>query len=210
MFDIHCHIIYDVDDGSRDLRESAAMLVEARNSGIDRIVCTPHCRGSWWDYDRINAHFSKLQSLAAEHGMPMDLGYEVNWKKLMEIGLDWAPRLTLGESNLFLLEFSNDSLPARWQNLIYKLQGMGLQIVIAHPERYRPVQKNVDVAYEMKELGCYLQLSGNFMEEGRFGERRRAATEMLKQGLVDYVASDAHRPEDYRTFRKALEYARKF
>ncbi|MDO4182454.1 MAG: hypothetical protein Q4E12_02440 [Coriobacteriia bacterium] len=210
MFDIHCHILYDVDDGSESLEESEAMLVEAKKSGIDRIVCTPHCRRNWFNPKRFQSHFKVLSQVAAEHGIDMDLGCEVNWKKLYEIGLDWAPKLTLGDTSLFLLEFSDEELPNNWQNLVFKLQGMGLDIIIAHPERYVPVQRDIDIAYELKEMGCYLQLSANFIEEGRFGVRRRAATAMLKEGLIDYVASDAHCPEDYALYRQALEYAQKF
>ena len=64
MFDLHCHILFDVDDGSNDFAESQAMLNAARKSGIDNIVCTPHCRGSRFDYQRIVAHFDVLSRFA--------------------------------------------------------------------------------------------------------------------------------------------------
>ena len=86
---------------------------------------------------------------------------------------------------------------------------MGLRVIIAHPERYRDVQKSLDIAREMKELGCYLQLSANFIKGGMLDTRRRIATALLKEDLIDYVASDAHRPDDYAVFAKALEFSRK-
>ena len=41
VFDIHCHILNGVDDGSRTPAESHQMLLAARDVGIDHIVCTP-------------------------------------------------------------------------------------------------------------------------------------------------------------------------
>ena len=111
---------------------------------------------------------------------------------------------------MLLLEFSNSHLPANWQRAISTIQGKGVDIVIAHPERYKPVQEDIDIAREMREMGCRLQLSANFVEGGIFSPRRRTATALLKNGLVDYLASDAHRVEHYATYLKALKEAQKY
>lgn len=42
MFDIHMHIIPSVDDGSRDMGMSEAMLEQAWLEGIRAIIATPH------------------------------------------------------------------------------------------------------------------------------------------------------------------------
>ena len=147
---------------------------------------------------------------AEKNGVRLSLGYEVHWKKLADMGLDAAPDLCIEGTNLLLLEFSNSHLPANWQRAIYAIQGKGVDIVIAHPERYKPVQEDIDVAYEMREMGCRLQLSANFVEGGIFNPRRRTATALLKNGLVDYLASDAHRVKHYATYLKALKEVQKY
>lgn len=101
------------------------------------------------------------------------------------------------------MEFSNASLPANWQRVIYSIQRQGITVIVAHPERYQPVQDNLDIAFEMKALGCRLQLSTKHMEGGRFDETHRTAKPLLKEGLADYMASDAHRPEHYALYTKA-------
>lgn len=210
MFDLHCHIIPGVDDGSKNMAESVSMLAQARQSGIDSIVCTPHCRSSRFDYDRIVNHFNALRPEAARHGIELNLGFEVYWEKLAELGLESAPDLCFGGTNLLLLEFSCGSLPAQWQRIIYELQGRGIRVIIAHPERYQPIQRNLDLAFEMKDMGCLLQLSANFVEGSFRSPRKKTATELLKHDLVDYLASDAHCPADYETYRKALKVAQKY
>ena len=42
MIDIHCHILPGIDDGARDITESAEMVNVARLNKIDAIIATPH------------------------------------------------------------------------------------------------------------------------------------------------------------------------
>ncbi|WP_080799563.1 tyrosine-protein phosphatase [Arabiibacter massiliensis] len=210
MFDLHCHILFDVDDGSKDLAESQAMLNAARASGIDTIVCTPHCRGSHFDYQRIVDHFEVLSAYARSQGFEMTLGFEVFWENLVSIGLENAPKLCFEGTDLLLLEFGVGSLPPNWQRIIYNLRGQGIQPIIAHPERYRPVQNDLDLAVEMKDLGCLLQLSGNFASGGFRSGSKKTALKLLENDLVDYIASDAHCVADYEDYRKALKIAQRY
>ena len=49
MIDIHCHILPGIDDGARDITESAEMINTARLNKIDAIIATPH----FLDFDKI-------------------------------------------------------------------------------------------------------------------------------------------------------------
>lgn len=42
MFDIHSHIIYHIDDGSRTLEESLALIRQDVEQGVHAIIATPH------------------------------------------------------------------------------------------------------------------------------------------------------------------------
>ena len=210
MFDIHCHILPGVDDGARTPAETGQMLVAAHNAGINHIVCTPHCRTSNFSLPLIQKQYRAFKAHAAKMGIRTNLGFEVYWKKLAELGVETAPSLCIEGTNLLLLEFSTASLPVNWQRAVYSIQSQGITVIIAHPERYKAVQDNLDIAYEMKEMGCRLQLSANFVEGSRFDKRRRTAKALLKEGLVDYLASDAHRPEYYAVYTKALHEAQKY
>ena len=42
MRDMHSHIMYGVDDGSRSLEESIELLNEQEKKGITDIILTPH------------------------------------------------------------------------------------------------------------------------------------------------------------------------
>ena len=99
MRDIHCHILPGVDDGAADLDESLAMLEAAKRAGVTRIVCTPHCRDPYFDYDKMWDAFELLRDNA--DGFPLQMGFEVNHRKLVELGIDAAEHLHFDGTNEF-------------------------------------------------------------------------------------------------------------
>lgn len=204
MRDIHCHILPGVDDGSRDVSESLLMISAAMKAGITSIVCTPHCRDPWYDYDRMWEAFHKLRSRVEKiPGAPrMSMAFEVNYRKLMDLGIEHAKNLGYPTGE-FLLELPTGTLPMDWERVVFQLQGMGYRVIIAHPERYHAVQKDLDVARDFVAAGCMLQLSGNCVLGGFRDPVRRTAKKLVEAGLVSCIASDAHRPEDYAIFVEA-------
>lgn len=198
MRDIHCHILPGVDDGAGSLEESLAMLEAAKRNGVTSIVCTPHCREPYFDYDAMWEAFRLLREHA--DGFPLQMGFEVNHAKLMELGMDWAPRLAFDGSDEFLLELSTRATEVefkQYERTIYELQCRGFQVIIAHPERYRLIQKDPSRAVDLVEMGCLLQASADFMKGGRFGREKRPAQRLFNEQLYTYIASDAHCVKHY-------------
>lgn len=207
MRDIHCHILPGVDDGARDLRESLEMLRAAQAAGVTSIVCTPHCRDPYFDYDRMWAAFEELRTHAG--GFPLQMGFEVAHNKLVELGVQaWAPYLCFEGSNEFLLELD----PActehdfrEYERTIFELQGMGYTVIIAHPERYRAIQRDIELAERLLQQGCILQASADFLAGGRFGKEKKPAKRMFERNWYRYIASDAHNPAHYEYLARAYK-----
>ena len=87
----------------------------------------------------------------------------------------------------------------RFADLISQLEN---RFIIAHPERCRAIQQDVEIAQRLVSMGCKLQASADFIAGGRFGKEKRPALKLLNAGLYDYVASDAHNASHYRHFKK--------
>ena len=188
---------------------SIAMLDAAREAGVTSIVCTPHARDPYFDYEAMWEAYHELKPHAEVLGIQLSMGFEVAHAKLMELGVEqWAPYLAFDNGREFLLELDPGCSEARFQDYertIYELQGMGYDVIIAHPERYRAIQQNTDIAVRLVRMGCKLQASADFVAGGRFGKEKRPAKKMFDQLLYRYIASDAHRPEHYRYFTYAVQ-----
>jgi protein-tyrosine phosphatase len=205
MRDLHCHILPGVDDGAEDLDESLRMLDAAKAAGVTSMVCTPHCRKPYFDFKAMWYAFYEFED--ASEGFPVKMGFEVNYEKLMELGMQWAQSLAFDNEPTFLLELSVGASPSRfgdYERTIFDLQGMGYQVIIAHPERYMAIQRDVSLAQELVDMGCELQASADFIAGGRLGAEKRPAIKMLKSGLYSHIASDAHCPEHYQLLAKAM------
>ena len=209
MLDIHCHILPGVDDGAQSMDESLAMFEAARKAGVSSIIATPHVRDPYYNQDgldRIVQAFERFKQAVAP--FPVRLGFEVNHRKLEELGVQNALRYRVEGSHVILLELSVGASPSRfadYQRTIFELQGMGLDVIIAHPERYLAIQNDISIAEDLVRMGCRLQASADFMEGGRFGRERRPAHKMLKRGLYSYIASDAHYPGHYKLLEIAMD-----
>lgn len=204
MRDMHCHILPGVDDGAYDMRESLRMWEAAKEAGVTSIVCTPHCRNPYFDYEVMWRSFHALKAEVGD--FPLMMGFEVNHRKLMELGMDWAERLAFENGREFLLELSTHADTYEFQSYeqtIYELQSRGLTIYIAHPERYRAIQKDLDIARRLVDMGCKLVASADFIAGGRMGGAKKPARRMFDEGLYACIASDAHKPEHYSYLAKA-------
>ena len=205
MRDIHCHILPGVDDGARDLQESLSMLEAAKAAGVTQIVCTPHVRDPYFDYEAMWDAYDLLVAHAG--GFPLQMGFEVNHAKLMELGMQWVDYLHFDESDEFLLELSSRATEvefAEYERTIFELQGMGYEVIVAHPERYRAVQKNPEVAERLVRMGCTLQASADYIDGGRLGREKKPAQKLFSMSLYSYIASDAHNTGHYGSLRRAL------
>lgn len=205
--DIHCHILPGVDDGAPDLASSLKMLEAAKEAGVTSIVCTPHCRDPYFDHNAMWNAFYELQAHA--DGFPLQMGFEVAHPKLIELGVEeWAPYLCFDGSNEFLLELdphAGERDFEDYERTIYELQGLGYSVIIAHPERYRAIQRDQDIAERLVRMGCHLQASADFMGGGRFGKEKKPAKKLFERNLYRYIASDAHKPEHYKYLTRAID-----
>ncbi len=199
MIDIHTHILPGIDDGAKDLTESLALLKLAENDGITHMVATPHIHVGRFD-NAIAQIQNDLQSLKQE---ALKEGINVKLAAAAEVRLDielmamvMANKLPfigkIADKNVLLLELPHSHMPQGYDKFIQWLAKKNIRVIIPHPERNRDIQSNLYYIQHLKQLGCDFQLTASSIE-GEWGENAQTiALQMLKDGLVNYVASDAH------------------
>ncbi|MBR2942135.1 MAG: phosphoesterase [Clostridia bacterium] len=204
MIDIHCHVLPGVDDGARDEKETNEMLARAADVGISSVICTPHVYHPENQVKNQRA-LRRSRDIAHANGVALSMGCEFNYSALAKVkDYELAP-FCLAGTPCILLELSNDRLFPDWEFVLTEIAERGYMPIIAHPERYSYIQKDVAVAQALISFGCELQLDAGGLMAGLFSAERKTARKLLAEGMVSYIASDAHRPEHYRVFEKAYE-----
>ncbi len=200
MVDIHSHILPSLDDGSRSLEESLRMARQAVSSGIRHMAATSH--GNFYNYTLEDywTVFRKTQEAFTTEQIPLKLypGMEIFLDEDAFFLLERKELLSLNSTDYLLVEFDFEERPEKVTDRIRRLLDKDWRIVLAHPERYRFIQRDPDLAYDLVDLDCVLQVNGGSLL-GDFGRTcERLALKFLEDGIVGVVASDAHDME-YRT-----------
>jgi protein-tyrosine phosphatase len=200
VLDLHNHVLFGLDDGCRAPAESSALAQAAKAAGHSGFVATPHIRPGMFDntVDGIKRRRDETRPLVEAEGLELFLGAEYFFSpELLEAARN-KQVLTLGESSRYVLaEFPQDSLPMRWEQVLFEIRLAGYVAVIAHPERCTGVQKDLDDVLErLTRAGALLQLDAGSLI-GHYGrEAKKASHHLVKRGAYHVAACDLHRPTD--------------
>jgi len=201
VIDLHSHYLPDVDDGARHLDASLEMLRIAQADGVGHMVATPHQRhpaGYDVPVELARERFATVKAAAADAGigLTLSLGAEIHFSEGIPAGLTDGSLSSYGEGNrYFLFELPVTYVPGNLREMVFAFQTAGHFPVLAHPERNFGVMDDPKVAARLREQGVLLQITAQSIT-GDFGRKsQRAAKKLLKWGVADVIASDAHNPD---------------
>ena len=196
MIDIHTHVIPYVDDGSPNLETSLEMIKHEISIGVDTIYCTPHHIFHRYEksVEEIKKNFLLLKEAVEKENLPVTLylGQEICYSHREDIieMLKEGKLLTLNNTNRVLLEFSFTREPEDLMDIIYNFGVNGYKIIVAHVERYEWM--TVDKVKALRAEEALIQINSNSILGLSSGKEKRFVKKLLKQNLVDFVASDTH------------------
>ena len=198
MIDLHNHIIPNLDDGSRSLEISLIMLQHAAGQGITDVVNTVHYQcprmdGKRVEYNLVKGKVDKLQDELEKQGIPVTLhvGAEVFYlPNLME--LKDNPLLTFSHGKYMLVEFPFEQVPNGCREVFFQLTMAGVTPIVAHPERIKPIQKDLSIVRKFIRGGCVIQVDAGSLTGSLGSSAKKASLEILRQGCCHIIGSDAH------------------
>ena len=89
--------------------------------------------------------------------------------------------------------------------MIFTLKRKGYQPILAHFERYRYYHGSVEVAENLRNRGCLIQVNWNSFSNHYGPDVKKQAHLLQKKGLIDILGSDCHRIEHIELFKKILK-----
>lgn len=147
MVDIHSHIIPGIDDGSNSLETTLNMMSIAKEAGVTKMVATSHYyRGKFENsISVIEKKANELNYTLKEKGVDIDVipGQEVFIDNYTLKDYKEGIIGTINNTDYMLVEFDMMSLGENAIDTLYELQIKGIKPIIAHPERYTYIQKDI-------------------------------------------------------------------
>lgn len=216
MVDIHNHLLYGIDDGSKSLEESIDILKDMELVGYTDIILTPHyISDSRYASSRSN-NLKLLEELKKalkknNIGINLYLGNEIFIDDNIYEYVEQDIISSLNDTNYLLVELPMSGEYSGYQEIFRFLQNKGYKVILAHPERYLTFQDDFDKVYELEDMGVYFQ--GNIDSIiGKYGPRaEKVIIRLLKENKLCFLATDIHHAKhDYNTWQKAKEIACKY
>lgn len=214
--DIHCHLLPQIDDGARDWEESLAMARLAASEGIRTVIATPHQLGNYGRNrgEAIRSQTAALGQLLADHSVPLEVlpGADVRIEPDLVSKIRDGDVLTLADQRRYVLLELPHEIYLPLDRLLGELAAAGMIGILSHPERNQGILAQPRVLDGLRDRGGLMQITAGSLV-GTFGPRSQAMAErMVVQGLVDFVATDAHgakarRPLMRRAFQRVAQLA---
>lgn len=171
---------------------SLAMLDVARKQGITAIASTPHYVPGADDASTLDLHRERIASLGSQHGIALMLSREVRVNASLLSQSSFTELTYGGEGKYILLELPASEAPSYLERLIFTMRLDGITPIIAHPERNMALLHEPRKILELVRAGAHLQLTTSSISGGLGPTIQSFSESMLKNGLVSFVASDAH------------------
>lgn len=194
--DVHHHLLHGLDDGPASPDETVRMLRQAARQGVIRLAATPHVRPghAGFDMDLYRERLGQARALAAEEGLEIEIvsGAEIMYTVS---AVDWLRRdrvPLLGDGWYALVEFYPDVSFSAICRAAMEIGNAGFGMVLAHAERYRALRWGDRLAQLKEDCGVKVQLNAGAVPACRGLLGDRWVRRILKEGLADVIASDAH------------------
>ncbi|MGH9547304.1 MAG: tyrosine-protein phosphatase [Terriglobales bacterium] len=193
MIDIHCHVLPQVDDGSKSWDMSLEMCRMAADDGIEHIVATPHANERFrYDRPQLASNLERLKALVGKSpGLSLGCDFHLSYDNLQDVLIS-PERYTIEGSHYLLVELSNYSVPSQINECFTRMADVGITPVITHPERNPILQETQHRVLQWVDQGCAVQVTASAVT-GAWGQKVQRATEwLLERDAVHALATDAH------------------
>jgi len=198
--ELHFHALPDLDDGPQTIDDGVDLLCAAAAEGTGTVVATPHVRGDFvTDVSELGERVRELQSAVDAAGVPVSL------RRGGELGHDMVGRLSQAEleaiaqgppyARWLLVEAPFDPIDDDFHAATDELRDRGFGVVIAHPERGPDaILFGAEGLRREARRGAVGQVNAQSITGAHGSGAREAAFELIADGLVRAVSSDAHGP----------------
>jgi protein-tyrosine phosphatase len=209
--DVHSHILPSIDDGAENLDISIEMLREFKKLGYQKVITTPHVMRGYYNnsVEEIKESLTLVREAIIENQIDIEIEAAAEYY-LDESFLDRIERsehlLTFDSEKKYLLfETSFIGYPPFLIEAVVKLKNKGYTPVLAHPERYTYLQRDLETLYRLHNLGVLFQVNTNSLT-GFYSKQAQAFAEwMIERSMASFLGSDCHNLTQLENLKTAMK-----
>lgn len=194
--DIHTHILPGIDDGSRNIEMTKAMLQAEYEQGVRTIIATPHNypKEPRQENEKVLELCAQVDALAQQIDKDFHVlaGNEVFYREGILRGIEDGNILTMADSRYILLEFHPNASWSQVNKGVREIVEGGYAPIVAHVERVGTLVRHLERIDELIGMGAYIQSNCESMMGGRFDKGSRRQRELIKNGMIHFLGSDCH------------------
>lgn len=200
MTDVHSHILFGIDDGSRTILESVELLKKLKSVGFNNVILTPHfILDSTYNsnYESNIKIYNELKERLINENIDINiyLGNEIFIDKNVPTLLEKNIITSLNGTKYVLVEFPMHNKLLNIEDMLYEIRSRGYEVVIAHPERYDAFKEDYSIVDTLREDGFLFQSNYSSIL-GYYGKDSiKLLKYMLKRHYIDFLGTDIHRIE---------------
>jgi protein-tyrosine phosphatase len=210
--DLHAHFLPALDDGAEDLETCLGMLHALTEIGFSELSATPHQYTGMFlpRLDDVKSAFAHVvrEITTAMPTMRLHLGAENFWDELFAERRSHNQIPSYDDGRAFLFEVNVMTMPPTLESSLFDLRVAGRLPVMAHPERYQALQRDLDLAEKLSHQAAFLVDLAAVSGKGRRAEVK-TARRLLEAGLAHAVASDMHALDDARAVAEGVTWIKK-
>ena len=212
IIDLHNHLLPGVDDGAKTIDDSRKIIDYLEKCGVTDVALTSHyIKGTNYQFNVLIREkiLEELKKFFPKTRINFYLGNEVYLCDGIVELLERHEICTINNSKYMLVELPLNSYIKNFPNIICDLTEYGVTPIIAHPERYKFIQKDKKRIKELLEFDCLLQCNVESLT-GKYGKKAKKICKwLLKKDLVSIVATDTHYAIDPKELEKAYSKLKK-
>lgn len=215
MIDFHTHILPGIDDGSKNIEETFNLIQEAEKAGFNKIISTSHYLEGFYESNHLDrrAWIDVLNSKLKEKksNLELYLGSEIYISENIVHLLENGSASAINKTRYVLFEMPLNARPLNLYDMVFEMIRYKYIPILAHPERYFFVQKDIELIYDLIQNGVLMQSNfGSFV--GFYGtDIQKTAKELLQRNMIHFFGSDVHRQNTiYPMIPDALKTLKKY
>lgn len=204
--DMHSHLIPGVDDGSKEMDETLAILEGMAELGYEGVITTPHVMSDFYrnSSDTLRKGADQVREALRVRGihMPFSVAAEYYLDEWFEELLAAKDILTFGD-NFLLFELGFVTPPEILGRALFNMQLSGYKPILAHPERYPYWHHDFEKYQDLHDKGVLLQVNLNSLTGVYSPQVKKVAEKLLRAGIVSFIGTDCHNGNHLKISRQA-------